>query len=284
MKFNQIVVENVNVSYSREEFLNQLALESSFKDNVASLFQKGIPSLVEKFKAYINEGNKPDEDPSITALDANLSATQRHRLEEHYLTYRDVLVQVPEGFKGEFLEYALELNSIGSSLFEQTHKLLTEYRFALSSILTNAEQRTSLKDLSANYERTAAARADLGKRLSAFFQDNTVSRARLVDVLPQYKSAKDLVRQIKELHRVSGNKQLEEIQTSVKTVVEYLSLVETRLADESISDVSPTVVKNIANGAHELALYVDAVVAYHYAAVSLITCVDLMLKKMSDLA
>lgn len=283
MKFNDFAVESAPVRYTHEELLNRLALESSLYVNVADFFKESLPSVGERLKALVSKFSFTDIVPQVYSWIPSFAPQVRNKLENEYLIYRDVLVQVPEGFKGEFLPYIEELISVASELNEHTNKLLSEYRFVLSSIITNKEQRTSLKDLSENYERTATAREQLSKRLAAYFSNDTVGRARLITVLPRFADAQELLRKSKDLSKFVDQKSLKEMQRSIREITEILELLEKQLKKEEITNISPAVVKNIAIGAHELAQYIDAVVAFHYASISIITCVNMLIDKLKEL-
>lgn len=269
--------------YSHEEFLERLALESSIKTNVIAFFQDALPSLTQKLKGYVSSLKFEEQHPNIQSIEKDYADLEHAHLEKRFLLHRDILVQVPEGFKGEFLPYVHALDAMGAKLYEQTHQLLTEYRFVLSSILTNQEQRTSLKDLTASYEKVAAARSKLEHGIAPFFEDSAVSRARLISVLPSFREGRELVRATKRLNQYTDVKQLRTLQQSVKEVVEVIDVLEAQVAKSDMTEISPEIVKNIGLGAYELAQHIDKVVVFHYAVLSIIGCVEQLMKKMKEL-
>jgi len=283
MKFYKLALENSATCFTEAQFMNELALESTMATNVIDFFRRSLPIMTNELKDYVSHFRTPDQEIDLTAIDSNYATSERHKLERYYTSWREVLVQVPEGFKkGEFLPYVMALNSIGSNLFEQTNKLISEYRFALSSIISNKEQRTSLKDLSYNYEGITSARSELEERIASFFESTTTSRYRLIDVLPRYSDSKRLIGETKQLARLVSIKQLTQIKTLVNETVSVLMVLENQITKGDMSDISPQVVKNIAQGAYELAKYIDSIAVFYYAGVSIITCVNLLFDKIKD--
>lgn len=279
MRFFDIATESAPALMTEEQFFQRLALEGSVTENVVDFFRTGLPSLTEKLKGYVSALTFSDEKSDLLPS-TWFDSRKEKELEARYLHYRDTLVQIPEGFVGEFLPYVLELTEIGTKLFEQTHKLLTDYRFTVASLVSNKNQRTSITDLTASYTKAASAREDLAKKLARYFENDTRSRARIVQVLPTFKEHRDLLTAIRTLEKLSKQKPLESVQRSVREVAETLGIFDSQLKSEDVTDISPKAVKNVATGAYELARYIDQVVAYHYAAISITTCVRLLMEKM----
>lgn len=283
MRLYDISEENDVVIYSQEEYFRLLSLEDSITNNAIDFFRKGIPTLISKITGSINIFNFGSKDIDIKELENDLIITQKNHLKSYYLYYRDLLVQIPEGFKGEFLPYVTELNDISTNLVNYTHNLLMEYRFVLSSIITNTDQRTSLKDLTANYERAAASRKELENRLKKYFTDTVRSRDKLGSVLPTYSDAAELVRQTKQLNLFLKRQDLKELHQSVRTIVDLLTVLEDNVKKKDITEISPKVIKNISKGAYEIASYIDQIVIFYYSAASAVSCVKLLMEKLKNL-
>jgi hypothetical protein len=283
MKFGQLAVESAPVVLSEQEFFEKLSLEGSMANNIIEFFRDALPNITSKLKGYVTGLTFKNENLGAHSLDANYGAMEKNSLSSNFLRHRDTLVQVPEGFTGEFLPYVQELSDIGTSLYSQTNKLISEYRLVLASIISNPEQRTSLQDLTASHAHAAAAREELADRLKVFNNGNDTARSKLGIVLPRYAEAHTLATATKRLAALVEEPSLKKIQTLVRETVELLCLMEDSVKKRDMTAISEEVVKNVAQGAYSLAQYIDQVVVFYYAAISTVTCVELMFQDMSSL-
>jgi hypothetical protein len=284
MSFFEVALEHAEPAPETvEEFYRQLSLESMVTTNVIAFFRQGLPTLIAKLKEGFELLGQDVATPNTSRLDGYYTQTERNNLGKYYLTYRDVVVQVPEGFRGDFLSCADAYNAIGNNIFAHFDKLITQYRFLVGSFVSDKSQQVTQKDLTLQYKETIAAREAIVKVMAEFMGSHVGSRARLVTVLPQYQQSRPLITAVKTLDKKVTIKQLQSVRTSVRETVEILDVLEKQIKEQNVSEVSPQMVMGIAKGAEEIAKYVEQTMLYCYSAISLVTCVDLMFKQVSEL-
>lgn len=258
-----------------KEFFRKLALESSITENVVEFFRDGFPSLNRTLKASVDFfKSSPDSHNSDNHLQLFWFDSKREAvLQASYANYRAVSVAIPEGFTGEFAPYVASMIDCGVALRASLQELLLEYRVIVSSMVTNKTNQLSLKDLTANFNKCKDIRENAAKTMSSYFSADTRSRAKLGTVIPVIRDFRPLSENTRRLESMVTKKSLTEIQRSISEVVQVLDMLENQLQSKDVTDISPKAVKNIAAGAYELAKFVDQLVAFNYAALSIVTCV-----------
>lgn len=270
-------VEPHSALLTESQFYHQLATEATLTDNVVDFFRTGLPSLVGKVKDFASILTfQTENEMTLDGMDRR----KERQLEGSFLQFRDVLIQVPEGFQGEFLPYVRDLNQLGLTLFEQADQLLSSYRFTLAALVSDKGNRTAVRDMSVQYKKASEAREAIVKQLATHFHSDVRSRSRLVDVLPTYRDCHALIAETKALQLRVNPKQLKQIQRSVREIAETMQVLENQVSSKDVIGISPRVVSNVADGAYELARYVEQIAAYHYASLSIVGCVKQLVEKI----
>src|ERR1700752_9172 len=283
MKSRSFFREDFNLRLTEEEFLKKLALDDYIGSNIIDFFRDGVSYLISRFKDLLLSFGHHDVRDDVKQIEHAVTEAERNHIEHRYLRYRDVLVRVPEGFTGDFLTYAIELNSIGRSIFGQITELFTDYRTTMSVIISEPRKLESLVDLSSIYKMSADIREQISKRIARFHNNNLVARARLITVLPRFGDSKALIAEIKKLSKIVELSEIKKIEALVKDTIKLLDILEKQIKDGVIKEVSSRTIKNISDGAYELARHVDQIVVFYYASLSLIGCCRLLFADLKEL-
>jgi hypothetical protein len=186
MKTRILAVEAA--SFTVEQNLTRLALEASIAENVYSIFRDLIPGLSAKMADIVSSLNFiTGEATKAKEFKANAQNFTSQVRGLNYADYRKMLVEVPEGFEGNLLDYLKTLVKHAPIVYNDTNKLIGEYNFVLSSFITNKESKVSLQDHQELYLRAQERRELISKDLDAFFNPkSTLSRQPLSKVMDNF--------------------------------------------------------------------------------------------------
>lgn len=283
MKFAKVSMKPKSTPLTEEEFNSRLSLEAHFADNVIVFFKDSISSITSLFRNLLPKFDKVKNKIDINTLESRLSSLEHKKLDIKYLSYRNILIQVPEGFQGEFLECVIDMNRIGQELISNTEKLFKEYQTFISALISNPSRLESSKDILALCDKFVDHRVELSSRIGKYYNNSTNSRDKLGTVIPRFKDLRDLNKQIKILKSKVELSEIKKIEALVSATSKLLGVIEQRVTSKETSEIDSRIVKNISKGAYELARYVDQVVVYYYNSMTLIGCYSVLLDKLNKL-
>lgn len=256
----------IDSSLSLESQLERLSLEANFVTDLADSFREVIPGLAAKlvdatthFKS--NLFDKPRVKEIRGAYD-KVKPVLRHA---DFLNYGNMLVSVPEGFKGDLASYAKLLTRLSPVIYKEANGFISEYNFALSDFLTNADVKHSNNSHDVIYKKVKATREDGLRALSPYFAVNsTSSKAKLSSIIGRFADLEALSESAVALEKTQSVSNLQDIADGVAKAITLLNLIKTRLEDDSIDVVGGISAASISNGAYELAKYVEFISIFRF--------------------
>lgn len=260
---------------SLETYLARLSMEEGFLSNLIDTFSKMIPSAISKISDFIptiERSNDISED--VQRISKFAKGVSEKTKVVSFSTFEKTLVTVPESFKGNLIEFLKMLDSELPKMYADINKLLGEYTYILSAFLTQKNNQISLKDHDALFAASEKARVALEKKVSYFFtgQHNS-SKQRLGQVIGRFSDLNELEQLVRSIDNQRHKKNLEQIASSVKTAVQYLSMIREQANKGGIDTVSPAAAKNIAEGALEVAKFVETITIVRYRTEQAVACV-----------
>ena len=255
-----------NSSFSMESQLDRLALESTVLNSVLNTFSNIIPSLTEKLSAvYASLVPESDLSKEFKQTKQSLSELKVKLPHAKYVDYDKTLVSVPEGFKGDLLEYIAVLSNIAPRVFQGANETLSEYNFVLSSFITNKDAKTALKDHTALYKKIKHQREEMTEQLNKFFPlKGNLAKAYLGETITRFADVDMIVTQAEKLKQAQKSQNLKEISDSVKKSVDLLTIIVDDTRNNGIAQVSGNAALNVSQGAYELGKYIEFVALYRY--------------------
>lgn len=251
---------------SLESQMAHLSIESELVSNVIEYFKNIIPSLSGKIKELLEslESTDVNKDAVLLIMTSNKSLLKKIPYAD-YSNYSKLLVSVPEGFKGDILEYTKMLNQLNPKVFKEANNLLTEYSFILSAFITNKDSKITLNDHTHLYNKIKKNREDLTRHMVHYFSTGNSSKTYLGQVLGRLKDLDDLAKSTIALNREDNvNSNLDEIVKSTNNILSLLDIVTDGIQKGSINNVSGAAAKNISEGAYELAKLIEFVSLYSF--------------------
>lgn len=258
-------IESIEEMDSLELSMKRLALESIDSLSVVDVFKSIIPKSVELIKSFIPGISKGDK--TISGIsEGDKKRVMKALASQNFLAYEELLIYVPEGFKGKLLPYMTLLASQQKELATQVRKALAEYNSELAQFLSNKDSRRSLRNLTDQYRTLRRLREDDMRSIEAFYdkKNPTLSRRRLGTVLDRFSDFQELYRLEQTLAANRDSKQYTEIAQEVQRACEMLKLIHTRLEAGDIADMSRQVAQNLSEGAYEMARYVEFAALHNY--------------------
>lgn len=253
---------------SLESQLQRLALEASAIANVVDTFKTIIPTLCGKLHTAYSS-LKTQDNLSSEVTKAKISYRQVSPKFSHasYLNYSKTLVSVPEGFKGNLLDYVQMLNEMAPEVFLQANKTLASYSFTLAAFITNKENKTSVQDHAHIYKNVAKQREELSAKFGVFFPKATsLSKAYLGETISRFADVDVLVQSIERLNGQRKSQNISEISESVKRCVDLLDIIVEDTQSNGLAKVSGAAALSISEGAYEIGKYVEFIAIYRYRA------------------
>jgi hypothetical protein len=251
-----------------EQMAQVISLESNFIDNAVFRINEFLPKLGNKLKdtvdSFATDSFGSYDGPKITSIQTqrDFKVISKRVYSHNFLDFQDVLVQVPEGFEGNILDYLKLLNRIHLDIFKEALEVIGDYNVVLSSFITNKEDKNSLRVHSQIYERADAKREQVLKDLSGFFKDGSdLSRLPLRKVISRFADLELVAEEAVTLTKDNHIKNLEKVKSGITETLIYLDKI---TSNREITQVSGSSAKQLAESAMSVARLVEACSVYAY--------------------
>lgn len=275
-----------DVTFNLKSQMQRLSMESNVAGNVIDTFKNTVPLLAESilshFKSLSTDTDKELKDESTEAklVFGKLKVKLPYA---SYLNQTKTLVSVPEGFKGNLLDYVNSLGAMSNELFQEANKTLGEYNFVLSAFITNKENKISLKDHTDLFLRLKSRREKMAKELAVFFpEDRDLSKAYLGDVIHRFADLETLVNAAVHLNVQRKEQNIKDITNSVQKCLDLLKVIIDDTKNNGIAQVSGAAAMNISTGAFEIAKYVEFIALYRYRVEQVVSTIEKLLKTLDS--
>lgn len=262
---------NLNIEapvMSLEQMAQVISMESGFIDNAIFRVSEFFPKLGNHLKDSIDSfatNNFGDYDgPKVMAIQSqrDFKVISKRVYSHNFLDFQDVLVQVPEGFDGNLLDYLKLLNRIHLDIFKEALEVTGDYNVVLSSFITNKEDKNSLRVHSQIYARADAKRQQVLKDLAGYFKDGSdLSRLPLRKVISRFADLETVADEAVNLTKDNHIKNLEKVKAGITETLIYLNKI---TSNPEITQVSGSSAKQLADSAMSVARLVEACSVYAY--------------------
>lgn len=266
MRNHKLIISGES-TLSIESHIQRLALESNSIANVIDSFKNVIPALGEKLKTAYSQLIAENKEIDKELVEAHkhfkkLEAKLPHAI---YLNVAKVVVSVPEGFSGNFLEYLLFLNTVSTELFKEANQVLGDYNLVLSVFISNKQDKLSLKDHTNLFNRIKERREAITAGIGKYFPTTTTtSKKRLSDVVGRFAELNQIMDIADLLDKERQGQNIRQITTSVNRSVQLLEIVIKDVQNNGATNVSGNAAMNISKGAYELGKFVELLGLYRY--------------------
>lgn len=261
-----MLILDANTSISLESQLDRLAFESNFITNLVDSFANVIPNLATKLLDSSNSfKNNFFEKPRVKDIKTAYENSSSVVAHADFVNYSGMLVSVPEGFKGNFMEYIKLLTRMSPVVYKEANGFIAEYNFILSDFLTNRETKKCNISHDAAYRKITASRETNAKSLEHYFTAKSdSSKAKLSSVIGRFADLKELSDLAIALEKTQSVSNLQDIADGIAKTIYLLDLIKKNLEDDKITEVCGVSASSISNGAYEVAKYVEFISIFRF--------------------
>lgn len=273
----------ISQEISLEHELQRMALEANFIQNLAEQFNALLPTIATKlndhtqlFRARLFE--KPRVKELYTAFDSTKTVTKQLS----FANYENVLVSIPEGFKGNYQDYLKLLITLHQTVYKEANTVLSEYNSMLSDFITNKDAKLSNSSHMGLYKRATQQRETMSKQIGAYFTSSDHSKIQLKNLIQRFADTKVLTDLAVDLEKRQDPQQLTQIADGTEKAIQLLGIIKDQLEADKVMHVSGISANSIANGAYELGQFIEFVAVYHYKCNQAVTAVKNTLERISQ--
>jgi len=278
----RLVIENSSATLSLESQLDRLVLEASVLSNVLDTFRNVLPNLNNKISDILSTFTNSDKDISgVKALISEIDKFNNKKDHVDFVTYSKTLVSVPEGFTGTINDYLTTINEVNSKIYIRCNNMLTEYSSILSSYITNKEDKISMKLHNEFYKYISKERTEFTNSLDAYFNNKTISKAYLNNVLTNFSEVNSIKEQLTKLNKSHNKTNLSNILQETNKVVSMLDIIIDNSKDAS--KVSSESALNISKGAYELAKFIELISIFNFRIIQAITTTSKLIDTLNKI-
>lgn len=279
---NAIFINTSNISI--ENRLEALSLEAVNVANVIEVFKGILPDLTVKITETLDKLNfyKDNNSPEIKDMLSNYKELENKLKLINYVEKKDLLISVPEGFKGNLIEYLEVINSLSNKIYPEANKLLNNYKLILASFLTNKDQKISLTDHTNFFNSVKKERENFIYTLSKYQTNNNSTKSRLRDCVNRISDVDILVKKIEIINKVRNNNNIKEIVSTVDEISKLLDTIIQRVDTGDVSNISGASAKNLSEGAYEVAKYIEFVSLFNFKVEQITTTISKLVSQLSN--
>ena len=247
----------------------RIAVESITAPSLFEFFSQLLPKSAELVKSFIPGFTKFAESDAPATYRLNNGKRQellKAVSKVSFTAYEDTLISVPEGFEGHLVAYLEVLLAQSKVVLDHGQAVIKDYNRELAMFLSNLDARSSLKSHAQQYKEIRIEREAYQKAVEAFFKNknSSLARQKLGSVIERF-SDLDKVFQLEEkLINIKKQQDFKIIIAEIQRTVDMMGLVKARIDDKSIETISGQVVKNLSEGAYEVAKYAEYISLYSY--------------------
>ena len=271
-------LESVSTTTARD--IQLICLEASVLSNMTNTIRNIFPDFLQKLTTSFAQIE------SIPEVSIKLPQLQqfvvKHLDEKQYLDLADLTISIPEGFKGNLLEYADVLNEIVKEHSTITETVLKPFTAYLSHFISNKDAKLSVGDTTDKYIVSKKVREHNIEKIAHYRTDGHNTKAKLGETLSRKADIQAVYVKTVLLTQTLEKINLKYIQDQVKHCVELLSIIVDQVESGKILNVTPEVTKNLAFSALQIAEEIEFMAIVYFKALGFTTCVDSMSVTISN--
>ena len=268
-----------------EQLVLQISNEAMGFSDITQLISTKFTKLVDDVKTMFSSVEIKEE-VKRTLIDKKMSAEyQKASLAKvpslQWGQLDHVVIEVPEGFDGEFLKYGMELEQAVDYILSTKSTILEPFYVYVSTIVSRAEARAGQKDLRFEYKKNHNSRELLISTLGKYFSRGANPRQKLISVVRKASDLQPIFKTKNEIAQHIDTLDLEAIKLQVGKIAQMLDYITIMASDDKLGTVSAETVNSLAEGTLEVAKQVEFISLVIYSVMTYRNCVDFLEKKIA---
>ena len=249
-----------------------VALEAFLISDIQGLLKNVFPTIQGEFNSFVN--NFAPDAPGI-ALTSKQNEFVREISKHSYLDIAPLSAFVPEGLCITYAEYMPHIDAATDHCASIMNKVLSPYSIYLSQLVSNSEQKLATSSNDSFYRELEKSRGAINAKLgSCFKHGSTKTDLTIGDVVSRnsewpyiFKMSNDITGEMNSVNRKDLNKKIIECS-------HLLDIVKNKIARNELEGMSPQAIKNIADGAFQVASELEMYSAVFYKTASLVESIN----------
>lgn len=251
---------------------DQIALEAFATADVRTLLTDTFPAMVRGLIGYTDQF-VPETEAIVLTPDQNnfIKEISKHR----FLEISALAAFVPEGLNTTYYHYSSQLLLATIHASRILTGSTTAYSTFLAMLITNVEQKFSTKSFDIVYHKLAQDREELNEALGACFaKGSTRSERTLADVIDRnadwthvFHNGENITKLINSVDRKALNKKIIECKGLLEVLMK-------KIERNEFEGISPQVLKNLSDGAYQVASELEFYAAVYYKILAYTTAVN----------
>lgn len=280
---NDEIISNTSDESIRNR-LEGLSLEAIAISNVIDVFRGILPDLTKKISETLDTLSfyKESNSPEIKDLLSDYKDLEKKLSLINYVEKKDLLISIPEGFKGNLVDYITLLESMSNKIYPEANKLLMSYKLILTGFLTSKDQKISLMDHTNFFNSIKRDREGFISTLSSFQTNNNASKARLTDSINKINDVDVLVKKTEIINKLRNNNSIKELVSTVSEISKLLDTIIDRVSKGDVNNISGASAKNLSEGAYEVAKYIEFVAIFNFKVEQITATTIKLVKQLSN--
>ena len=251
-------------SFNEKDTFNKFDL-NLFKETVKGIFEKfsnfefseGFSTI---FKWYdsLNNVSLDNINRSFGTMNNKVKDLAKKKGDLNFVLYNNILLPVPDGFKGNWTEYVETMMKHREQLIKTSLSSLDEFQVFISAFLSNKDSRIALQDNRNINLGKAKVRIEQTKAFDSFFDPNGYNQRATVgktfnstaDLHQGLKLSMDHWNYVKEVD-------LKGVKSKVGILAERINTLISTYENHKDIEVSKQALLNIAEGSYETACQIE---------------------------
>lgn len=232
-----------------------------------------FPSFLEKVR--FSFASISQIEPLATPDNAERAFLVRNIDSFEFSEVSSMAIQVPEGFDGKYNDYLPTISGIVKEYHSFSSEVLKPLHGLLAVFLSNKDSRLNTASLEPVYTALRDRRQKHGEVLGENFIDSgKTSRKYIRDVFTSRGDIVTVIMQAEDLQQDIAQINLASIKKEADTLLGLISIVEKRIEENTITELSPETANNLALAIYEVGKQIEFLAALHYPCMVIETCID----------
>lgn len=259
----RLKIQETDPMFALESIDASIAIEDFSLRTIRNRIADSIQNMVHSAKEVISRSSLGKTDNVV--YNYNEKILEKAVKDLVYMKVADVNVFVPKGFNGLLTDY-MTITSSAVRYCKNIPARLTAYNQFLSQLISDPDTRSSSKMYFPGTGNEPMDREAITDIMSTFFSDkNHTDRARLGDTFSSSGNIVEAARMLKDITDTIGKKEVSDTKTLVANCSALLDALRDKSKTEAMGNMSPEMLKSLANATLALARDVELVGTVHFA-------------------
>lgn len=255
-----------DISLEREivNYLNRISLEQSFISKIGSSFSNmggKLITFLSNQKEKLNLGLNREKDLSEHEY-SFISAKLRGKT---LFQFENQLISIPENFKGNLNNYAIDLNKTIFNVLPYMRKKQEEYTELLSMVITNKDYRKDSNDYTHFSNEYAKIVETENKRMSFYFPKETGNSVTYFkNVFSQLREVEEFFDKVTYIEKTFRKENIIDFKNGITDISDLAEMIIDNVNKSQNQDISPEKIKMISAGIFSIAKFAEFISILYY--------------------